>query len=47
MYKSRILPLAKRDIKVDEQLFVSYGDEYWSGGFREIAEIDKLEESHK
>ncbi len=26
---------AKRDIKPDEQLFVHYGNEYWSGGFRE------------
>lgn len=29
--------VAHRDIKAEEQLFVSYGDEYWSGGFREIA----------
>jgi SET domain-containing protein len=33
--------VAKRDIKADEQLFVSYGDEYWSGGFRELSSIEE------
>jgi len=35
--------IAKRDIDPDEQLFVSYGDEYWSGGFRQLEEIEKEE----
>ena len=38
---------AKRDIKADEQLFVSYGDEYWSGGFRELKEISGEEERNR
>lgn len=36
--------VANRDIECDEQLFVSYGDEYWSGGFRQIADIENSEE---
>ena len=32
--------VARRDIIADEQLFVSYGDEYWNGGFRQIADIE-------
>lgn len=27
--------IANRDIKVGEQLLVSYGEEYWNGGFRQ------------
>ena len=38
--------VAKRDIEANEQLFVSYGDEYWSGGFREIADIVNKEENN-
>ena len=30
---------AKQDIEIDEQLFVHYGSEYWSGGFREEEDI--------
>ncbi|MBI9098372.1 MAG: SET domain-containing protein-lysine N-methyltransferase [Spirochaetaceae bacterium] len=32
--------IANRDIEANEQLFVSYGDEYWSGGFRQLADLD-------
>jgi len=32
--------VARRDISADEQLFVSYGDEYWSGGYRQVADIE-------
>lgn len=31
--------IADRDIKRDEQLLVSYGEEYWSGGFRQFDEL--------
>ncbi|MBN2658304.1 MAG: SET domain-containing protein-lysine N-methyltransferase [Spirochaetales bacterium] len=33
--------VANRDIEKDEQLFVSYGEEYWNGGFREFDELGK------
>jgi len=36
--------VAKKDIAADDQLFVSYGDEYWSGGFRQLEEIENGEE---
>lgn len=32
--------VAKQDIMANEQLFVSYGDEYWSGGFRELSPVE-------
>ncbi len=38
---------AKRDIDKDEQLFVHYGDEYWSGGFRDLDFIDREEEESR
>ncbi len=31
-----VLFVAARDIVRDEQLFVDYGDEYWTGGFRTL-----------
>lgn len=36
--------IARKNIKSGEQLFVSYGDEYWSGGFRQISDLDKNNE---
>ncbi len=30
--------VANRDISTGEQLLVSYGEEYWSGGFRQVSE---------
>lgn len=35
--------VANRDISAGEQLLVSYGEEYWSGGFRQISESDDHE----
>lgn len=32
--------IANRDIQADEQLFVSYGEEYWNGGFRHFDELE-------
>lgn len=33
--------IANRDIREGEQLFVSYGEEYWNGGFRELSDIEE------
>lgn len=33
--------IANRDIAKGEQLFVSYGEEYWNGGFRNLADLEE------
>jgi len=35
--------VANRDIEKDEQLLVSYGEEYWTGGFREFDQLNSRE----
>lgn len=36
--------IANRDIRAGEQLLVSYGEEYWNGGFRQISELEEEKE---
>ncbi|MBB6478411.1 SET domain-containing protein-lysine N-methyltransferase [Spirochaeta isovalerica] len=36
--------IANRDIAKDEQLLVSYGEEYWNGGFRKLDELNIRED---